>query len=308
MVSSISPQNPYADDEITINGTGFNTDAKKDTVDFGLLSGNVFTPLQNQILSTQVTHSNETNIVSATATKIIIKSKNPRAQELGAFQTNNPSAKGISDYGLDYMLFWNTNTPNIKGSVQIRVRSNGNVAYSPVTQFKQIPSIGIYKIESTLYQAPNWIQVWTSVPLPGGRFLAVGDSVEFFLNGVYGTTGTDVHIGLSCTVSNCSSVLPYIDYPGILAPPCDCNSISDHIYGNASTVPYGGGRLINYDAAKHTATFRCKIPGNFFGTTYSGGAPNSGNWGLIPIKLLLTNIDNKTDTIWCVLKAKPNHS
>src|SRR5215510_2806381 len=33
-VASINPTNPYPDDEFTIIGTGFNTDATKDTVEF----------------------------------------------------------------------------------------------------------------------------------------------------------------------------------------------------------------------------------------------------------------------------------
>src|SRR5689334_23613483 len=40
-IASITPVNPYPDDEITITGTGFDADATKDTVEFGrLINGN----------------------------------------------------------------------------------------------------------------------------------------------------------------------------------------------------------------------------------------------------------------------------
>ncbi len=48
-ITSITPLSPYCDDEITINGTGFDADKTKDTVKFGILnsSGNFSVPDAN---------------------------------------------------------------------------------------------------------------------------------------------------------------------------------------------------------------------------------------------------------------------
>lgn len=71
-VSVISPATPYPDDEITITGTGFNPDPQKDTVYFGANQGNSFIYYNNGSDDTTFT----ANIISATATKLVIKPKN----------------------------------------------------------------------------------------------------------------------------------------------------------------------------------------------------------------------------------------
>src|ERR1700748_1722613 len=64
-ITSISPENPYPDDEFTINGTGFNTDAAKDTVEFGRLVGSNFGAWHDGLESEWASLC---TVVSATAT------------------------------------------------------------------------------------------------------------------------------------------------------------------------------------------------------------------------------------------------
>ncbi|MDP4150214.1 MAG: IPT/TIG domain-containing protein [Bacteroidota bacterium] len=64
-ITAVSPLTPYAGDVITINGTGFNTDISKDTVDLGIIINNVF----STALAVNVRH---TRILSATSTRITL--------------------------------------------------------------------------------------------------------------------------------------------------------------------------------------------------------------------------------------------
>jgi hypothetical protein len=105
-ITGISPAIPYADDEITIMGTGFNPDKTKDTVDFGggdPASG-FFEPYAQGL-----NNSSKTVIVSATATQLVIKSVNPDS----------------TASGLDWQLFKAFNI-GLNANNRVRVRSNGN--------------------------------------------------------------------------------------------------------------------------------------------------------------------------------------
>jgi hypothetical protein len=116
-ITSITPANPYPDDEFTINGTGFDTDINKDTVEFGRLTGSAFgawhdgTPDQYASLAT---------VVSATTTQLVIKSANPFPLDYDAFPGNTSIAV-----------------------VQIRVGSKKVV--SPVIPFKRLMVVGFIK-------------------------------------------------------------------------------------------------------------------------------------------------------------------
>ena len=87
-ISSISPANPYPDDEITINGTGFNADATKDTVEFGKKVGDVFAPWNDGDPDEQ---AKLVTIKSASATKLVIKAANPFPLDYNAFPSGNTS-------------------------------------------------------------------------------------------------------------------------------------------------------------------------------------------------------------------------
>lgn len=117
-ITSISPANPYPDDEFAINGTGFDTDINKDTVEFGHLTGSAFgawhdgTPDQYASLAT---------VISATTTKLVIKSVNPFPLDYDAFPVDNTSI----------------------AVVQIRV--GGKKVVSPVIPFKRLMVVGFIK-------------------------------------------------------------------------------------------------------------------------------------------------------------------
>jgi hypothetical protein len=124
-ITSISPVNPYPDDEIAINGTGFNADATKDTVEFGrMISSNGFgawhdgTPDQWASLAT---------VISATTTKLVIKSVNPFPLDYNSFNYGGAFSDG---------------KPSI-AVVQVRVGSNKVV--SPVIPFKRLLVVGWIK-------------------------------------------------------------------------------------------------------------------------------------------------------------------
>lgn len=79
-ITSITPETLYADDEITINGTGFSTDPDKNLVEMGTSSGT--------FLTFQVNDPGDPNpndpyfkVISASATKLVVKVKNEVALE-----------------------------------------------------------------------------------------------------------------------------------------------------------------------------------------------------------------------------------
>ena len=79
-ITSISPASPYANDEITITGTGFNPDKTKDTVDFG--GGDPASGIFNPYLQGQGT-SSKAVVISASATQLVIKAVNPDSSASG---------------------------------------------------------------------------------------------------------------------------------------------------------------------------------------------------------------------------------
>lgn len=117
-ITSISPVNPYPDDEITITGTSFDADANKDTVEFGRLMGSAFgawhdgTPDQYASLAT---------VVSATTTQLKIKSVNPFPLDYNAFPVGNTSI------------------------AVVQVRVGGKKVVSPVIPFKRLMLVGFIK-------------------------------------------------------------------------------------------------------------------------------------------------------------------
>lgn len=117
-ITSISPVNPYPDDEITINGTGFNADANKDTVQFGRMMGNVFAPWNSGTPSDDPTLA---TVVSATATKLVVTSVNP--------------------FPLDYNSFPSGNT----SIAVLQIKVGNKKVVSPVIPFKRLIVVGFIK-------------------------------------------------------------------------------------------------------------------------------------------------------------------
>ena len=81
-VTSIVPSNPYPDDEFTINGSGFNTNATLDTVEFGHLINGNFAAWHGGI---PTEYASLCTVVSASATQLKIQSVNPFALDYNSF-------------------------------------------------------------------------------------------------------------------------------------------------------------------------------------------------------------------------------
>jgi hypothetical protein len=117
--SSISPANPYPDDEITINGTGFNADATKDTVEFGHLIGGSFAAWHDGLPDEW---SSLATIVQAGATRLVIKANNPGSLVYSTFEST-PFAPDTS-------------------IAVIRISTGGNKVVSPIIPFRRYMSLG----------------------------------------------------------------------------------------------------------------------------------------------------------------------
>lgn len=110
-ITSISPERPYPDDQITINGTGFNVDASKDTLEFGrLINGNF--GAWHEGLETE--WPSLCTVVSATATKLVVRSASPFKLDYNAF-VSGPASIAV-----------------------IQVRTGGKKAVTSVIPFKRL--------------------------------------------------------------------------------------------------------------------------------------------------------------------------
>jgi hypothetical protein len=115
-VTSITPANPYPDDEFIINGTGFNTNATLDTVEFGRMAGTNFGAWHDGL---QTEWPSLCTVVSATATQLRVKSVNP--------------------FVLDYYSY----SPSPLSSIAVaQVRTGGKKAVTPVIPFKRFMMLG----------------------------------------------------------------------------------------------------------------------------------------------------------------------
>lgn len=89
-ISSISPVNPYPDDIITVIGTGFNADMKKDSIDMGT-KGNGYG--YRNWYDASYPDSPFLRLISASSTKIVFKAINPFLTDFDSFlQEGQPSA------------------------------------------------------------------------------------------------------------------------------------------------------------------------------------------------------------------------
>jgi hypothetical protein len=266
-ITNISPAIPYADDEITITGTGFNPDKTKDTVDFG--TGDPVAGTFGPHGSGQGT-SSKAIVISASATQLVIKAVNSDSSRTS---------------GLDYQLFkipFGFNALN-----RIRVRSGGLKAISNLTPFKQLPYA---EIDGTAING-----TWQG----NNFFMAPNDSVSVALYGVNSNNACEIKISLSCSKSLCSFVDNYLTFNGT-SPQCDCNDFGTIVYGCGGTVFQG--KLISYDPQLHLANIHFLVPSNFFGTPV-----NTVINSRILIKMQFTNADGKSRSKPVICWTYPSH-
>ncbi|MEO7048181.1 MAG: IPT/TIG domain-containing protein [Ferruginibacter sp.] len=263
-ITSISPAKPYADDEITITGTGFNPDKTKDTVDFG--GGDAAAGTFSPYFYGEGTTSKAV-IISATGTQLVIKAVNPDSAEV-------VTPTGTSKRGLNKMLFNNVQATN-NSLNQIRVRV-GAVQTSKLTPFKQLPLAHI-----TINGSPT--NIYT---------LAPNDSFEVTLNGVNSDNpcSSGVKLYLSCGnpgVGGCGFVNNYLTFNGN-TPQCNCDNFGTLVLGcQGNTL---AGKVIT-----HTPLYdivHCIVPANFFNTSYSAQSA-ANNTARILIKMKMINEDGK---------------
>lgn len=276
-ITAISPAMPYADDEITITGTGFNVDKAKDTVDFG--GGDAATGHFVPYFYGQGTTS-KAIVISATSTKLVIKAVNPDSAEV-------VTPTSTSHYGLNKALFSDvlgtTNSLN-----QIRVRVGGKQT-SALTPFKQLP----------------WAQITDLTGLSTITPLAPGDAFGVTMHGVNSDTlcGNRAKLYLSCGASaGCGFVGGYInpDFNGN-TPQCNCDDFGTLVYGCANNVYVG--KTLSHSSVD---LVQCLVPPRFFLTDYS--PQKAGNNTRVLIKLKMINNDGKVFVlapVYCL--AYPTH-
>jgi hypothetical protein len=115
-ITSITPANPYPDDEFIINGTGFNANTTLDTVEFGRMVGSNFGAWHD---GPQTEWASLCTVISATTTQLKIKSGSP--------------------FALDYYSY----SPSPLSSIAVaQVRTGGKKAVTPIIPFKRFMTLG----------------------------------------------------------------------------------------------------------------------------------------------------------------------
>jgi len=110
-VTSVTPDRPYPDDQITITGTGFKADATKDTVEFGRLISGKFGAWHDGLDSQWASRC---TVVSATATQLVVRAVNTFQLDYNSF-ASGPSSIAV-----------------------MQVRTGGKKAVTPVVPFKRL--------------------------------------------------------------------------------------------------------------------------------------------------------------------------
>lgn len=273
-ITSISPAVPYLDDEITITGTGFNPDKTKDTVDFGTGDATMypFSTLGSGGANPAIT-ANETVIISATTTKLVVKPAYPFIS--AAYSTD-----------LDSYLFNVTGGRNRDN--RIRVRSNGLQGISAPAPFKQLPGIGI-ALSSFITGPSN--NIYNEV--------RPNDSVLAFVTGMTSNNICNLKVSFSCSkVSSCTFVDGYLTLNGY-SPQCECDNYTT-VYGCGGISNIG--RIVSYDEIHHSGLIILFIPYNFFGTDVRPGLDPG-----IRIKMKIENMDGKSTIKKVLCMAYPSH-
>jgi len=148
-ITSITPEFIYADEEITINGTGFSTDPTKNYVEMGNPSGTFYGFQVSDPTDPDPTLPYFT-VVSATATKLVVKTKNAVAQKTlnNQFYEDHP--------------------------YRVRVTVNGKSAMGAIQHAKRLLSFGL-----SYSNAVNQV-------IGCNYYIQAGDSVHMTGVGFYG--------------------------------------------------------------------------------------------------------------------------
>jgi hypothetical protein len=142
--TSISPVNPYPDEEFTINGSGFNADASLDTVEFGHLINGNFAAWHGGL---PTEYASLCTVVTASATQLKIRSVNP--------------------FALDYNSF----NLSVNSIAVAQVRTAGKKLVTPLIQFKRLMMLnGINDPETN----SSWARPADSLEINGQGFNKIG--------------------------------------------------------------------------------------------------------------------------------------
>jgi hypothetical protein len=169
-VTSIVPTNPYPDDEFTITGTGFNTNATLDTVEFGHLVGSNFGAWHSGVPSE---YASLCDVISASATQLKVKAVNP--------------------FNLDYSSF----NFSITSTAVAQIRTGGKKVVTPLIPFKRLMRVNSTNDPDTHI---TWPRPADSMEILGQGFNKHGLQVS--INGIalsnftVDSTPNSAHVGL----------------------------------------------------------------------------------------------------------------
>jgi hypothetical protein len=257
-VTSISADNFYPDENITITGTGFDPDKTKDIIEIGVMDD------ASDDDTTQVFHSYYVDgdayfsIVSATSTQLVVKAVSPDS---------------LIEKLLRTQLYYSF----ARGVFQITV--SGSSAITSSFKIKNIPDVSAGLDLNTYHP------------------MYPGDSVLLRLGGIFNNSICDMSVYFSGSkLAGCDFIDPYMNSNIYYVPtPCPCEDFSVLVYGcgQGGGNNFSKGRLVSYDSVNNSAVIIGIIPENFFNTTYG-----AGTWGpVINIKLKAVNSVGKTSKV-----------
>jgi len=147
-VTSISPTNPYPDDEFTINGTGFNANASLDTVEFGHLINGNFAAWHAGIPSQ---YSSLCTVNNASTTQLKVKAVNPVELDFDSYSFGQTSI------------------------AVAQIRTGGKKVVTPLIPFKRLMRInGTNDPETNI----SWGRPGDSLDINGQGFNKIGLNVS----------------------------------------------------------------------------------------------------------------------------------
>ncbi len=290
-VSASQSSYAYYDQSITITGTGFNPDMKKDTVDFGqfylnvdetdsVFSVSIWVFINNNIHLSATPHNtiNDYVITSATSTQLVIKAVAPDV--LSKLLFNEKAV--TTDFTNSRLL-------------RFRVRSNGASAISKPITIKNDPSGSVWG--NTTYYTDQGGGVRNYYSYNG---LVPGDTSIFYVNGIYSNDICEVKVELNCSGS-CGNayIAPFLGKNLSNTPPssvCDCNSWTTVIGCNTASVY---SKILSYDKSRYTARIIFVMPPGFFGagTAFNPNKTNLDQQLTTNIKARVTNKDGRVSKV-----------
>jgi len=156
-ITSVSPTNFYADDALTITGTGFNPDKTKDTVYFGSIYDSNGTKKFSANSDGSKPNAGFTNIISASATQLVVKV--------------------VDSSEMDYDAFYNPDDNKYPQGVQ--VNANGKSTFVPIKLLPLVQLHGISDpqkpIQTVYYAYPgDTIQMLCLGPVDKSSSITIG--------------------------------------------------------------------------------------------------------------------------------------